>query len=157
MLDLKETLRKGLADAGISAGNAREWSLGKLVEERGLYISLRQVTAAQGALYHYLGVNSDGDELYGMTMDVIFALVLLSPKSSGGYGAEEFAEETINALMAVPEAMGAREIVCGEAEYDSLRDCFRQEIVVSNRVMAYGTQTDVGTKLEDFHIEASVR
>ncbi len=157
MLDLKETLRKGLADAGISAGNAREWSLGKQVTERGLYISLRQVTAEQGALYHYLGANADGDEVYGMTLDVKFALVLLNPKGSGGCGAEEFAEETLNALMAAPDVLGARAISCGEAEYDSLRDCFRQEMVVSSRVMAYGTRTEEKTKLEDFRIEASVR
>ena len=157
MLKVKEVLRQGLQDAGIAASDARAWRLGTLVEKKGVYISLRQVTVTQGAMNCYLGLDSDGNEIYGMAVDVQFALVLLSPKADGGYGAEAFAEETLNALLAASELLDVREVTCGEAMYDSQRDCFRQEMVVSNQMMAYGVRTDVGIALERFCIRASVQ
>ena len=157
MLELKEKLRQILQDAGISADNSGNWKLGDLLLENHAYISLRQVTAEQGAMYRYLGCDEDGSEIYGMLLTVKFAVVLLTPKAYGGYGAEEFAEEAMNAILMASGQLGARDVVCSEAGYDSLRDCFRQEILVESRVLAYGTETDSGILLTGFRIRAEMR
>lgn len=157
MKKLKQLLKQELERAGICTEDAKAWRLGQVITDNRLYISLRKLSAVQGALSGYLGMEANGDEIHGMCLDVQFALVLLTPREYGGYGAEEFVEEIMETLMLLSEHLGVREILCGEAGYDSLRDCFRQEVLVSNQVMAYGTVQDEGVVLEDFRIQPSMR
>lgn len=157
MLTLKACLKEGLKEAGIKAGDAGDWRLGELIIEKALYISLRQAVAAQGAMQSYLGCDAEGCEVYGMQMEVKSALVLLSPKGDGGYGVEAFAEEVMNVLLSATQRLGIRAICCEEMAFDSLRDCFRQEIVLTQQVMAYGARTDEGIALEEFRVLAEVQ
>lgn len=155
MNKLKQMLLAQLAENGVLTEAGKEWRPGKLVEEKGAFLSLRQATAEQGALCRYLGCDAHGAEVYGMRMEIEFALVLLSPKAGGGAGAEEFAEQVFDGLLNASGNLGLREISCGEAGYDSLRDCFRQEIRAKCLVMAYATKTDEGMCLEEFRIQAA--
>ena len=156
MLELKRLLQEELNNANIQARNASDWHMGGPVEEKGAFISLRQAGISPGAMYGYVGLDAEGNERFGMVLDVKFALVLLSPKKDGGIGAETFGEDTANALMVSAGRLGIREMVCNEAAYDKIRDCFRQEIVVFNQVLAYGVKEDTGIRLEQFCIQALV-
>lgn len=154
MQELKAALKAALKQAGISAADGRAWKMGPLQKEKGVFVSLRQITGAQGAFQQYLGQDIDGNEVYGAELTVTFALVLLTPKELGAPEAEAFGEEIMNAVLLAVGQLGVQEILCAEAQYDSLRDCFRQEITVQSRIMAYGTETDSGVALSDFRVKA---
>ena len=157
MRELKQLLQEELKNAGIAAKAAGQWRLGGLIEENCVFIQLQQASVTQGGMYGYLGQDTQGNEQYGMALNVKFALVLLSPSAAGGEGAEAFAEEVLNTLMASVSVLGIQDMVCAQAEYDSLRDCFKQEIVVSNQVMAYGVKTEAGITLERFCVQAQMQ
>lgn len=156
MLRMKHELKTILNGAGIPAEYGGDWKLGKVIRDHGVYISLRQISGTEGALHQYLGTDAQGNELYGMALELKFALVLLSPKEQGISGAEAFGEETMNAVLGAMQQLGAREILCSEAKYDALRDCFRQEITVDSQVMAYGVETNQGICLTEFRVQALV-
>lgn len=150
--ELKECLRQG----GIPVEDAGAWQMGKILRESKAYVSLRQITGGQGAFRQYWGTDEQGNEIYGMQLTVKFALVLLTPKSLGAAGAEAFGEETLNTVLTGAGELGAQEILCTEARYDSLRDCFQQEISVESHVMACGTETDSGITLTGFRVKGTV-
>lgn len=156
MRSMKEALMRILNQAGIRPEEAGAWAMGSLLEKNKVCLSLRQIVGVPGALFQYLGTGEDGDEIYGMELTVRFGLTLLCPKQQGATGAEDFEEEILNGLMLSLGDLGAREISCSEVQYDSLRDCFRQEITVENRVMAYGTRGETGMELTGFRVKAAV-
>lgn len=154
MQEIKAALKAALKQAGISAADGGAWKMGPLQKENGVFISLRQIKGAQGAFQQYLGMDVNGNEVYGAELTVTFALVLLTPKELGAPEAEAFGEEVMNAVLLAVGQLGIQEILCAEAKYDSLRDCFRQEITVQSRMVAYGTETDGGIALRDFRVKA---
>lgn len=156
MQELKRALKSALEQAGIPVAEGGSWKMGTLRTEKGAYVSLRQIIGNGGALGQYLGTDSNGSEVYGAELTVTFALVLLTPKEWGAPEAEAFGEETMNAVLAAMSQLGIQEIQCSEAQYDSLRDCFRQEITVQSRMMAYGNETDHGVALREFRVNAEV-
>lgn len=156
MQELKAALKETLKQAGIAVTDGGAWKMGPLQKEKGVFVSLRQITGTQGAFQQYLGMDINGNEVYGAELTVTFALVLLTPKELGAPEAGVFGEEIINAVLLAVGQLGAQEILCAEAQYDSLRDCFRQEITVQSRIMAYGTETDSGIELRDFRVKALV-
>lgn len=156
MTSLKTELKELLQQGGIPVEDGGAWKMGTILRENRAYVSLRQISGMQGAFQQYWGTDEQGSEIYGMQLVVKFALVLLSPKSLGAAGAEAFGEETLNRVLMGAGGLGAQEIHCTEARYDSLRDCFQQEISVESQVMAYGTETDGGIRLSGFRVKGTV-
>lgn len=154
MQELKTVLKSALKQAGIPVADGGPWEMGAIRKEKGVFVSLRQITGGQGVFQQYLGTDSNGNEVYGSELSVTFALVLLTPKERGAQEAERFGEETINAVLLTVSQLGAQEIQCSEAGYDSLRDCFRQEITVQSRIMAFDTETESGVTLREFRVKA---
>lgn len=104
--------------------------------------------------YQYLGCSASGAECYGVKLTVEFKLSLLTPKSSGGEGAEAFGEQVMDSLLSELGALALSEISLGQAEYDGVRDCFRQSLQAKTSVFAWGSVEDAYPLLSQFRVDA---
>lgn len=145
MTELKKCMAAALREAGFEVELSRPWNRADLMEREKICISVKKLTAIQGAAYRYLGTDETGAERYGMALTMEAALTLLSPKENGGSGCEEFLERVLFQLMQGVQGLPVAEISCGDARYDGLRDCFSAEILIQSRVMAYGSKAEEET------------
>ena len=154
MIKLKEKLLEALRQGGIAGLQAEPWELAGRVTKPRAALRICRVRAVDAGFGRYLGTDELGRERCGMHLEVELALTLLSPKDGGALGAEEYAEQVLNALILSPEAVPAGEICCGETGYDPKRDCFRQEMTLKTGVLAVAVQEDEAMVLAEIRLEA---
>lgn len=155
MNKLKSRIAEALSTAGLTVEAGGIWRMAVPVKTEKVCLRILKATAEDGAIYRYLGLNDQGEEQYGMKLTVDFGLVMLTPKSGGGDGAEEYAETVMDLLLTGIGSLKILNISLEEAAYDSVRDCFSQEIRMRIMVLACGTVTDSTVQLEDFRLEAT--
>lgn len=154
MNKLKESLMEALRNAGLTVEAGGLWRMGAPVKQEKVCVQLLKTTAEDGAVHRYLGLDEQERELYGMQLKVEFALVMLTPKTGGGEGAEAFSETVMDLLLSGVTDMPILGIWLEEAVYDGVRDCFSQKIRVETMAMACGAVEDGTLRLEDFRITA---
>lgn len=154
MVELKGLLLEALTRSGIEGLQAEPWEMVSRVTEPKTTLRICRVRAVDGGFQRYLGRDAMGNEMCGMSLEVEFALGLLSPKDGGAQGAEEYGQRVLTALVLSPDTVPAGEILCGEILYDPKRDCFRQEMNLKLGVLAVAVQEEDMVLLAEIRLRA---
>ena len=80
MDELKKRLLEALRQGGLEGLQAEPWEMVCRVTEPKAALRISRVRAVDGGFQRYLGTDPLGKEIYGMQLEVEFALQLLSPK-----------------------------------------------------------------------------
>lgn len=156
MTELKRLIGNALKEAGFSVADGMPWSRIEFLDREKIGISIRGLSAEQGAVYRYLGMDENGQERYGMALKMETELSLQTPKADGGAGCERYLETVLMALLAGVEGFPVGGIQCGAVRYDGTRDCYQADIQVTSRVLAYGNKKpEEEITLQGFRILAS--
>lgn len=155
MNKLKASLMEALRSAGLTVEAGGLWRMGAPVKQEKVCVQILKTTAEDGAAHRYLGLDAQEQELYGMKLTVEFALVMLTPKTGGGEGAEAFAETMLDLLLSGAADMPIYGMTLEGAAYDETRDCFSQRLRVETSVMAIGAVNDGTLQLENFRLAAA--
>lgn len=157
MTELKSIIGNALRDAGFHVAEGMPWSRVEFLDREKISVSIKSLSAEQGAIYRYLGLDENGEERYGMALRMETELRLQSPKSAGGAGCETFLERVFLALLSGIQGFPVSELQCGGVRYDSTRDCYRAEIGAACRVLAYGNKQkpEEEITLTGFRIQAT--
>lgn len=155
MNELKRVLAEALENMGLSVEMAEQWKKSTPLKQNKICLKLRGISAEQGQMY--LGTDWQGAECYGRQLKVALSLILLTPREQGAEGVESLGEQVVERLISGIYGIDLREILLEEAKYDSMRDCFRQEVQMNIRAMALGEMEDGGFTLSRFRLNGTVK
>ena len=155
MQELKAMIRQALEQEGYQVMDAMPWKNCGIVQEPKICISIKRLSAADGACYKYLGLDENGRERYGMLLKMEAMLTILSPKAGGQKMCQEYLEQVFFSLLRGIPGFPVMALDSTEISYHQVRDCFQTAILAETTVMACQTATDTGPEITEFRISAA--
>lgn len=155
MEKLKAAIRQSLEQEGFRIMDAMPWKSCGIVQEPNICISIKRLSAEEGACYQYLGLDENGQEQYGMRLNMQAMLTILSPKAGGQETCQEYLEQVFFSLLRGIPGFPVMTLESTEVSYHQVRDCFHASILADTTVMVFKTVTDTGREITEFRIRAA--
>lgn len=155
MEKLKAAMRQALEQEGFQVVEAMPWKSCGIVQEPKLCISIKSLSAEAGACYQYLGLDENGQEQYGMRLNMQAMLTILSPKAGGQETCQVYLEQVFFSLLRGIPGFPVVTLESTEVSYHQVRDCFQASILADTTVMVFMTVTDTGQEITEFRIRAA--
>ena len=155
MGELNALIRQTLEQEGFQVMDAMPWKSFGILREPKICISVKRLSAAEGACYQYLGLDENGREQYGMRMDMQVMFTILSPKTGGQEMCQEYLEQVFFSLLRGVPGFPVMTLEASEISYHQVRDCFQTAILAETTVMVCQTATDSGPEITEFRISGA--
>lgn len=155
MKKLKVLIQEALEQEGFQIMDAMPWKSCGIVREPKICIAVKRLSAGEGACYQYLGLGENGQEQYGMRLNMQVLLTILSPKGGGQEQCQEYLEQVFYSLLQGIPGFPVMTLESSEISYHQVRDCFQADIAAETTVMVCQTATDTGREITEFRIRAA--
>ncbi|MBQ7566133.1 MAG: hypothetical protein IJT18_03355 [Oscillospiraceae bacterium] len=154
MRELVDAVMAALRAAGLTVTEKFPNFEAKRLRQPVVAVSLRALRGEGSGLTDYLGETEDGTARYGKRCEAEFLCRIAAPIGSS---TREPTETVCAALLGGVAGMNVRSVTLDEVGFDTVADCYMQDVTLTAGVYLYAEQEDIDAAFEDFKLECECK